>query len=124
MIVDDVRAGLARVMKLFVVTLAFLGLIAPVASAQEEDESGETTAQERDTEVEEVVVTGSRLKRDTFSSISPLQVISGQVQREIGLIDPGTILHESTATSGNSTSDANTAGAYRCQRPPSMSAGV
>ena len=100
MIVDDVRAVLARVMKLCVVSLAFLGLIAPVASAQEEDESSTNVAEERDAEVEEVVVTGSRLKRDTFSSISPLQVISGQVQREIGLIDPGTILHESTATSG------------------------
>jgi iron complex outermembrane receptor protein len=100
MIVDDVRAVLARVMKLFVVSLAFLGLIAPVASAQEDDESSAATAEERDADIEEVVVTGSRLKRDTFSSISPLQVISGQVQREIGLIDPGTILHESTATSG------------------------
>lgn len=98
MIVDELRAGLARVSKLLVVSLAFLGLIAPVAYAQEEDEGA--SIEPPDDEVEEVVVTGSRLKRDTYTSISPLQVISGQMGREIGLIDPGTILQESTAASG------------------------
>ncbi len=100
MIVDEVRAALARVSKLFVISLAFLGLAAPVANAQDEEDQQSTAMQESDDEVEEVVVTGSRLKRDTYSSISPLQVISGQMGREIGLIDPGTILQESTAASG------------------------
>ncbi len=50
--------------------------------------------------VEEVVVTGSRLRRDTYSSISPLQVITGQVSREIGQIDPASILQESTSAAG------------------------
>jgi len=100
MTVDLIRTVLARVMKLFVVSLAIIGLIAPVASAQEEDESSAPAAEERDRDIEEVVVTGSRLKRDTFSSIAPLQVISGQVSREIGSIDPSTILQESTAASG------------------------
>jgi len=49
---------------------------------------------------EEIVVTGSRLKRDTYSSISPLQIITGQVSREVGLIDAADILQESTAASG------------------------
>ena len=98
MIVDQVRAVLARVLKLSVLIIAGLALTAPVAFAQEADEDDERASEER--EVEEVVVTGSRLKRDTYSSISPLQVISGQVQREIGLVDAGMILHESTATSG------------------------
>jgi len=100
MIVDDIRAVLARVMKLVVVSLAFIGLVAPVASAQEEDESSATAAQERDTDIEEVVVTGSRLKRDTFSSIAPLQVITTQGGREIGSIDASTILQESTSAAG------------------------
>ena len=52
-------------------------------------------------EVEEVVVTGSRLKRTTHnSSISPLQVIVADVKQEIGLVDTGGILHESTASDG------------------------
>lgn len=100
MIVDDVRAVLARVMKFFVVSLAFLGLVAPVAQAQEDDESSATVAQERDSDIEEVVVTGSRLKRDTFSSIAPLQVITTQNGREIGTIDASTILQESTSAAG------------------------
>ena len=48
-----------------------------------------------------VVVTGSRLKRDTYSSIAPLQIITAEVSREAGLIDAGDILRESTATTGN-----------------------
>ena len=66
-------------------------LLQSAASAQEDDEAqpADTTPVPAPVEstqpvVEEVVVTGSRLRRDTFSSISPLQVISGQVSREIG----------------------------------------
>ena len=50
--------------------------------------------------LEEVIVTGSRLKRDTFTSIAPLQVITAQISREAGLIDPSSILQESTAATG------------------------
>lgn len=51
-------------------------------------------------EVEEIEVTGSRLKRTTFSSIAPLQVISGQISREAGLMNVGDILQSSTASGG------------------------
>lgn len=78
-----------------------------IAQQEEEDEAApaatapvEAPAQAAQPVVEEVVVTGSRLRRDTYSSISPLQVISGQVSREIGQIDPGSILQESTAAAG------------------------
>jgi len=64
-----------------------------------QEESGEATAEEDDG-VEEIVVTGSRLKRDTYSSISPLQIITGQISREVGLINAADILQESTAASG------------------------
>ena len=53
-----------------------------------------------DGDVEEVVVTGSRLKRSTFDSIAPLQIISGDVSREVGLIDPADILQDSTMATG------------------------
>ena len=61
-------------------------------SADEEDDA--------DDAIDEIVTTGSRLKRDTYSSISPLQIITGQVSREVGLIDAADILQESTASSG------------------------
>ncbi len=91
-----------------------LWLIAPLALAQDASaESDEQTEQITDEAVEaseqeggaspaieEVVVTGSRLKRDTFSSIAPLQIISGQLSREAGLMDVADILQGSTASSG------------------------
>ena len=84
----------------------------------QEDEGAEAAEEEEATtiEVEEVaptaeddepmadelvVVTGSRLKRDTYSSIAPLQIITAETSREAGLIDAGDILRESSATSGN-----------------------
>lgn len=90
---------------------AFLGmfcLLTSVVLAQQEEEDDTDTAAGTPVPtptgsaqpVEEVVVTGSRLRRDTFSSVSPLQVITGQVSREVGQIDPATILQESTTAAG------------------------
>lgn len=89
------RAG---VIVSFATVLAALGFSATALAQTDQAE-----ATDEDTEVratDEVIVTGSRLKRDTFSSVAPLQVISGQVSREIGSIDPSTILQESTASAG------------------------
>ncbi len=46
--------------------------------------------------MEEIIVTGSRLKRDAFQSVSPMQIISGDLSREAGLFDTTEIL-QSTA---------------------------
>ena len=79
----------------FVVS-ASLAFAPQVLAQQESDEA----AVEEDDETEEIVVTGSRLKRDTYSSISPLQIITSQISREVGLIDAADILQESTAAGG------------------------
>jgi iron complex outermembrane receptor protein len=50
--------------------------------------------------VEEVVVTGSRLRSSTYSSVSPLQIIDAEFQREVGLIDATDILQNSTSAGG------------------------
>ena len=85
----------------------------PQILAQEDDEAAEEEEVPAAEEVvlpaddgepmadELVVVTGSRLKRDTYSSIAPLQIITAEVSREAGLLDAGDILRESTATGGN-----------------------
>jgi len=98
--VDEDRAILARVLSPFAIVFAsFCLLAAPTVFAQ--DEGADDQAEiEDDRVVDEVIVTGSRLKRDTYSSISPLQIITGQVSREVGLIDAADILQESTAASG------------------------
>lgn len=56
----------------------------PVVVEQAGDE--DTAVQER------VLVTGSRIRRDTFSSTSPLQIITSEVASESGLFDTTAIL--------------------------------
>ena len=48
----------------------------------------------------EVIVTGSRIKRDTFSSISPLQVLTTDLSQDVGLFDPSQILQRSESAAG------------------------
>ena len=50
--------------------------------------------------MEEMVVTGSRLRRTTFESISPLQIIDADTSREAGLVDAADIIQESTSSGG------------------------
>ena len=71
--------------------------LAPQVFAQD---AADDDSDDADDVQEEIVVTGSRIKRDTYSSISPLQIITGQLSREVGLIDAADILQESTASSG------------------------
>jgi len=47
-----------------------------------------------------IVVTGSRIKRNTYSSISPLQVLTTEQSQEAGLFDPSQILQRSESASG------------------------
>jgi len=51
-------------------------------------------------EVEEITVTGSRLRRDEFSSISPVQVIGGQEAVRIGIADTTQMIAESPVVFG------------------------
>lgn len=76
--------------------------IAPTSSAEEDedDEDEPALVEADDADVEEVVVTGSRLKRDTYTSVAPLQIITGQVAREAGVIDAAEIVQKSTVSSG------------------------
>ena len=89
-------------------TLGLLGFLLAMslstfsAQAQEDVvEEAQVEIQEADEdETEEIVVTGSRLRKNAFTSISPLQVISTEASREVGLIDPASILQESTQSAG------------------------
>ena len=70
--------------------------LTPQAFAQEEEEEEETES----AEIEEIVTTGSRIVRDTFSSISPLQVIDGETSRDLGLVDTSELLRQTTVVQG------------------------
>ncbi len=100
MIVDLSRARRAPVFGSLAVLFAALGLSFPAFAQNDDNDSESDNSEMRDAPSEEITVTGSRLKRDTFTSISPLQVITTQSSREVGLIDAGAILQESTAASG------------------------
>lgn len=64
------------------------------ATAQEAEEDDEQ-------EVEQIIVTGSRIKRDTtFTSTSPLAVIEGDQSLRLGAIDAASILRQSTSVTG------------------------
>jgi iron complex outermembrane receptor protein len=65
-----------------------------------EDEEEDTTEEEEAADLDKVVVTGSRLQRETYTSISPLQIITAEGSREAGLVDSAEILQKSTASAG------------------------
>ncbi|MDP5210351.1 TonB-dependent receptor domain-containing protein [Microbulbifer sp. 2205BS26-8] len=71
-----------------------------VAAEEDYSSNGADNSDVKESEVEEVVVTGSRIARDTFSSISPLQIIDTEGTREAGVIDASSILQNSQAASG------------------------
>ena len=90
-------------------TVTFLGAIlaSPSLLAQEEELESTTieAAAEESAEanlgpVVEIVVTGSRLRSTTYTSISPLQIIDAEFQKEVGLIDAADILQNSTNAGG------------------------
>ena len=73
------------------------------AIAQETGDESVTIIEEVDEDEarqDKVVVTGSRIQRSEFTSIKPVQVISGEVSRDIGLVDAASLLQESTAATG------------------------
>ena len=74
-----------------------------VYAAEAEDEESqieEVTTEQVADETNKVVITGSRLQRETFTSLSPLQVITAEASREAGLIDAAGILQGAAQSSG------------------------
>lgn len=64
------------------------------AIAQDNSVDGESS-------IEEVVVTGSRMKRDPFSAASSIDVISTNNAQERGITDVATLLRQATAAAGS-----------------------
>lgn len=71
---------------------------APEPDAAEVEEIEEEEVAEEDEE--RVVVTGSRVRKSTFSSISPLQTITTEDSASVGLFDAAQILQTSEAAAG------------------------
>ena len=100
---SDYTFGWFRRKQLIGCSLAALMTAFPSAVVAQESEPAtqeEVELEEDEDSIEEVVVTGSRLRRSTFNSASPMQVISGDLAREAGLFDVGEILQATSQTSG------------------------
>ena len=78
---------------------AFVALLAaaPVSAqtAQTDPEAGEPT------QVDEIVVTGSRIPRNEFTSSSPVQVLTTETAEARGLSDTAQLLQQSTLAAGS-----------------------
>ena len=100
-------------MRLFIVTMLFLsmalGNVALTQETEDEDESGGGAVTEEEPAMDEIVVTGSRIRRDEFSSAAPVQIIDGQVSRELGLIDTAALLQSATQATGTQIDSTFTA---------------
>ena len=92
-----------------VLLLGTLGFFSISGFAQQEDEDQAPqevpVAEDAAPQVEEIVVTGSRIRRDEFSSTSPITVINSETSALAGLLDTADILQNSTIASGQQIDD-------------------
>lgn len=101
----------ARLLQTSVLTTLVMGFAAPAFAQVVEDDTVDTPVVEQvndandaenddENETDEVVVTGSRIKRNSFNSLSPLQVVDFDEKRDLGIIDPVTILQTTESAAG------------------------
>lgn len=91
----------SKLHKLSLGVMLALGLAAsPSLFAQELDDLLEESEEEVKEVVERVTVTGSRIRRQEFSTASPIQVINGDISRELGLFDTAELLQTTSQVSG------------------------
>ncbi|MFC6440960.1 TonB-dependent receptor domain-containing protein [Bowmanella sp. JS7-9] len=76
------------------------GSIAVSSAAWSQEAQDALDEDEVKEDVEKVVVTGSRLRKQEFSSASPIQIIDGDLSRELGLFDAGEMLQQSSQSAG------------------------
>ena len=87
----------------------FMPLILALALTQGLHAQQEEAAVMEEEAMDEIVVTGSRIRRDEFTSAAPVQIIDGQVSRELGLIDTASLLQSATQATGTQIDSTFTA---------------
>ncbi|RYF92934.1 MAG: TonB-dependent receptor [Caulobacteraceae bacterium] len=84
------------------VLAGFVAMVAaPAVSWAQDTTTPPPAAEEEEGTVEELVVTGSRIKRTEFTSAAPVQVITSDSATLEGLIDPAQILQNSSVATGS-----------------------
>lgn len=82
---------------------AFGAALGAAAQDDQDDTAPITTPTAVETasaDADRIVVTGSRVRRDSFTSTSPLQVIDAQAIQDSGLVDIGDVLQTSSVVQG------------------------
>ncbi|MGD2133646.1 MAG: hypothetical protein PVI23_12700, partial [Maricaulaceae bacterium] len=92
------RAGLLSASMLF--GLGASVAVGMAAYAAEDEVEEVAPVEEVDDSEDRIVVTGSRIRRDTFTSTSPLQVINEDTIAESGVLDVGELLRTTTVVQG------------------------
>ncbi len=93
---------------------AALAISAP-AFAQDQDDAAD------DADAELVTITGSRIRRDEFTSAAPIQVFNTEAARQIGVSSIADLLQRSTIASGqqiNATLNTNAGNSNSSEPPP------
>ena len=86
-----------------------------ISPAQAQDEGAQ--------EIEEIVTTGSRIKRDVFSSTTPIQVLDTESAARIGVASISELMQKSTAVSGAKIDGSLNANAGQTNASEAPSAG-
>lgn len=84
-----------------IATCLSLGLMSTQVWAQDEAEDDEDEAPRTEQATDRVTVTGSLLRRDEFSSVSPIQVITAETQVQLGQVDTAEFLQRSSIAAGS-----------------------
>ena len=92
--------------------MAVLAASLPVtANAQEAQPEVQDSSFEEAASVDEIVVVGSRIRRDTYNSPSPIQVVTNEEATQAGFVTAAEVL-QSTAISGGNAQINNAYGGY------------
>ena len=84
--------------------LAILAVLFALPVQAQDDADDAEDIDEND--VEEIVVTGSRIKRNEFNSTAPLTIITNERSQLAGLLDSADILQNSTVAAGQQINDS------------------
>ena len=79
-------------------SMAGLLCLVSAAGAQDAETAGQAVSDKRT--IEEIVVTGSRIRRDTFATTTPIQILSTEDAQRIGILNISEMLQKSTVSSG------------------------
>ncbi|RMG25939.1 MAG: TonB-dependent receptor, partial [Armatimonadetes bacterium] len=94
---------------------------APAAQTQAQSTKKQQGEEESSSQVEEIVVTGSRIRKSEFTSISPIQVINVDQARDLGVVSFDDILAVGSSVTSGVQFDTNIANNFVTTNGPGTS---